>query len=127
MEYLDPEESSDFAFWRINEQVGKVVVLTPLSEHPETTDYGNGEVIDCYGAVWDGSEFSPIGNVRIFQEVLRKKLRPALAKEATVIAKLVKPGVAYDLRPVDVETRKKVAAAWDAQQPPEQPQLDESF
>lgn len=129
VDYVDPDESGDVPFWRINEHIGKIVVLAPLTEHPEKTDFGEGNVIDCYGGVYDGTAFTPIGNVRIFQEVLQKKLRAALNQGAVVIAKLVRPGVAYDLRPVDAETRSKVGAAWDAveQEPPEQPTLDDSF
>ena len=128
--YVDPAaDSEDVPFWRINEQVGNIVVLEPLSEHTTETQYGKDtNVIDCFGGVWTGTEFSPIGNVTVFQEVLQKKLRPALTGGATVVAKLVKPGVAYDLRPVDGETRAKVTAAWDtATQEVEQPKLDDTF
>ena len=51
---------------------------------------------------------------------------------AVIIGKLVRPGVAYDLRPVDEETKAKVGAAWDAVEKEnaaveEQPQLGDSF
>jgi len=114
MSFIDPiDDPNDVNFWRITEHVGEIVVLEPLSEHPQTTRYGEGNVMDCLGPAWvEPGVFNAYGKVTLFQEVLVKKTRPALEASATIIAKLVKPGNAYDLRPVEPAVRARVIEAW---------------
>ena len=129
-EFFDPvDDPNDVDFWRITEHVGDIVVLEPLSEHAQTTKYGEGNVMDCFGGAWtEPGIFSSYGKVTLFQEVLVKKTRPALESKATIVGKLVRPGNAYDLRPVEPELRARVIEAWQkliAEEFP--PKSDEPF
>ena len=114
MSFIDPiDDPNDVDFWRITEHINDIVVLEPLSEHTQTTRYGEGTVMDCFGGAWsEPGVFSAYGKVTLFQEVLVKKTKPALEQKSTIIAKLVKPGNAYDLRPVEPKTRERVIEAW---------------
>lgn len=119
VDFVDPgdtlPEPGEEGRWRINEYVGHTMLLIPQDEHEENTDYGKQRVIDCIGGVWDTREsiFITNGETRIFQDVLKKKLRPVLVDKGGMIAVLVKDASYYDFQPVDPTLKKQVSEAWE--------------
>jgi hypothetical protein len=109
----EPGEGDDF--WRINEYVGSTLLLIPQDEYQTKTEYGDQKVIDCIGGVWDTrqSEFIVTGSCRVFQGVLKKKLRPVMSAKSGLIAVLVKEAAYYDFVNADPTLKKQVGEAWE--------------
>lgn len=120
VEFLDPgagtaEPGQEGEFWRINEYVGSTMLLIPQDEYQTETEYGKQQVIDCVGGPWDTRQarFITSGNVRVFQTVLKKKLRPVLMNKSGMVATLVKEASYFDFIVVDPTLKKQVIEAWE--------------
>lgn len=128
-EYMDPEEGvAEGSFWRIQDHKDDVVIIMPTIEHVISTEQSEKTpVTDGIGAVWNAEtqQFSAVGSVRVFQEVLRRKLSPVMARNAVLVARIVRPGRAYDFQAVDADTRKAVIDCWENTEPEESKESNE--
>lgn len=105
-----PEGGQDYP--QLKDQLGHVVILTPMEEKTITTERGTAEVTNCVCLSWDETtkKVQDVGTVTVFWKAVRAQLHDAVGTDAYVIGRLMMHGRRFELDPVEDSVMEAIGA-----------------